>query len=82
MIFLWIAMGLLVGYLSIFLIPANPIKHIIPTLLVGCIGALIGGLFSMAVTPFTLGEFSIAGLTCALISASILLFGYHEMKVT
>ena len=82
MIVLWITVGLLVGFLSMLLTSATPDKNIVSTLLVSCVGALIGGLFSMAITPFTLGDFSIAGFACALISASILLFGYHEMQVT
>lgn len=80
MILLWITVGLLVGFLSMLLTSANPNKHSVPTLLIGCIGALIGGLFSMAVTPYSMGDFSIAGFACALISSSILLFGYHEMQ--
>ncbi len=82
MIVLWILAGLLVGSFSLLLTRTKPARYIIPSLLVGCTGALVGGLLSMAITPFTLGDFSIAGFMCALISASILLFGYHEMQAT
>lgn len=80
MIMLWIMVGLLVGYFSVLLSSAKTGHDALITLLIGCISALFGGFFSVAVTSFTLGEFSIVGIACALVSASIFLFGYHEMQ--
>ena len=81
MITAWVTAGLFASL--IFLIWNTVIRmgHMAIVLIVGCFGAVVGGLIYIAITPFSLGDLSFIGIACALFSSGILLFGYHEMSV-
>jgi uncharacterized membrane protein YeaQ/YmgE (transglycosylase-associated protein family) len=80
MVVTWIIAGIIVGSFSMLFASARDIEQPARTLIVGCIGAAIGGLVNMAVTPYQFGDISLLGFLCALISAAILLFGYREIQ--
>lgn len=80
MIATWLLTGILVSTLFFLFMSAGHIRQPAKTLIIGCIGAALGGLINLAVTPAAFGQFSVTGLLCALVSASILLFGFQEMQ--
>ncbi len=80
MITTWLLSGVVVSTLFFLFMSSGNLTQPAKTLIVGCIGAAIGGLVNLAVTPVAFGQFSITGLLCAVISAGILIFGFQEMK--
>lgn len=73
----WIVLGLIAGAIAKFLMPGPDPGGIIITILIGIVGALLGGWLGQAL--FGVGEtaFSWAGLITAIIGAIILLFLYR-----
>jgi len=73
-ILLWILFGLIVGFVARWIVPGESPGGILGDLVVGIVGAFIGGwLFSLfghaGVTGFNLGSF-----VCAIIGAVVLLW--------
>jgi uncharacterized membrane protein YeaQ/YmgE (transglycosylase-associated protein family) len=71
----WIIFGLIVGALAKLLMPGRDPGGIIVTILLGIVGALLGGLLGRAMGFYGPGE--AAGLVMSLIGAIILLSLYR-----
>lgn len=71
----WIVFGLIVGAIAKFLMPGRDPGGIIVTILLGIVGALLGGFLGRAVGWY--GPDESAGFVMALIGAIILLLLYR-----
>jgi uncharacterized membrane protein YeaQ/YmgE (transglycosylase-associated protein family) len=71
----WIIFGLIVGALAKLLMPGRDPGGIIVTILLGIVGALLGGFLGRAMGFYGPGE--AAGFVMSLIGAMILLFLYR-----
>jgi uncharacterized membrane protein YeaQ/YmgE (transglycosylase-associated protein family) len=74
----WIVFGLVVGALAKLVMPARDPGGIIVTIVLGIVGALLGGWLGRAIGRYGLGE--PAGFVMALIGALILL-GLYRLLV-
>jgi uncharacterized membrane protein YeaQ/YmgE (transglycosylase-associated protein family) len=72
---IWIIFGLIVGALAKLLMPGRDPGGIIVTILLGIVGALLGGFLGRAMGFYGPGE--AAGFVMSLIGAMILLFLYR-----
>jgi uncharacterized membrane protein YeaQ/YmgE (transglycosylase-associated protein family) len=73
----WILFGLVVGALAKFLMPGRDGGGILVTILLGIVGALIGGFLGRALGLYQPGE--PAGFVGALVGAVLVLFLYRAM---
>ena len=73
----WILFGLVVGALAKFLMPGRDGGGILVTILLGIVGALIGGFLGRALGLYQAGE--PAGFVGALVGAVLVLFLYRAM---
>jgi uncharacterized membrane protein YeaQ/YmgE (transglycosylase-associated protein family) len=71
----WIIFGLIIGALAKLLMPGRDPGGIIVTILLGVVGALLGGFLGRAMGFYGPGE--VAGFVMSLIGAMILLFLYR-----
>jgi uncharacterized membrane protein YeaQ/YmgE (transglycosylase-associated protein family) len=75
----WIIFGLIIGALAKLLMPGRDPGGIIVTILLGVVGALLGGFLGRAMGFYGPGE--AAGFVMSLIGAMILLFLYRLLVV-
>jgi uncharacterized membrane protein YeaQ/YmgE (transglycosylase-associated protein family) len=73
----WILFGLVVGALAKFLMPGRDGGGIVLTILLGIVGALLGGFLGRALGLYQPGE--PAGFVGALVGAILVLFLYRAM---
>ncbi|MDQ2977616.1 MAG: GlsB/YeaQ/YmgE family stress response membrane protein [Acidobacteriota bacterium] len=73
----WILFGLVVGALAKFLMPGRDGGGILVTILLGIVGALLGGFLGRALGLYQPGE--PAGFVGALVGAVLVLFLYRAM---
>lgn len=73
----WILFGLVVGALAKFLMPGRDGGGILVTILLGIVGALLGGFLGSALGLYQPGE--PAGFVGALVGAVLVLFLYRAM---
>ncbi|WP_340615557.1 GlsB/YeaQ/YmgE family stress response membrane protein [Xenorhabdus entomophaga] len=76
----WIIFGLIAGILAKWIMPGNNNSGIIMTVILGVVGAVVGGYISTffgmgKVDGFNLGSFSIA-----VIGAMLVLFVYYKIS--
>jgi len=71
----WIVFGLIIGAIAKLLMPGRDPGGIIVTILLGIVGALLGGFLGRAMGLYGPGE--VAGFVMALIGAMILLLLYR-----
>lgn len=71
----WIVFGLIVGALAKFVMPGKDPGGIIVTMLLGVVGALVGGFIGQATGMYREGE--PAGWVMALVGAVLLLWLYR-----
>ncbi len=72
-ILLWILFGALVGWVASMLTGNNRRMGLVTNVVVGLLGALIGGWLSTVIGIGTYAEFSLGGFVVALIGAALLL---------
>lgn len=70
-----IVLGLIVGAIAKFVMPGDDPGGIIVTILLGIVGALVGGFLGRAMGLYHAGE--PAGLVMSVVGAMVLLFGYR-----
>jgi uncharacterized membrane protein YeaQ/YmgE (transglycosylase-associated protein family) len=75
----WIIFGLIIGALAKLLMPGRDPGGIIVTILLGIVGALLGGFLGRAIGFYGPGE--AAGFVMSLIGAIILLLLYRLLVV-
>ena len=77
-IILWIVFGLIVGVVAKFLMPGRDPGGFIMTIVLGIVGALLGGWLGRALNFYRAGE--PAGFIMAVIGAMIVLFIYRMVS--
>ena len=77
-ILLWIIFGLIVGAVAKFIMPGRDPGGIIITMLLGIVGALVGGWLGQALGMYRPGE--PAGFIMAVVGAIILLALYRLLR--
>ncbi len=75
----WIILGLVAGALAKWIMPGPDPGGWIVTILIGIIGAIIGGFVSTALGYGTVDGFNIGSVIVAVIGALILLFAYRKL---
>lgn len=73
----WIFFGLIVGVIAKLLMPGRDPGGVIVTILLGIIGALLGGFLGRALGLY--GPNDAAGVIMSVIGAVILLFAYRKI---
>jgi uncharacterized membrane protein YeaQ/YmgE (transglycosylase-associated protein family) len=76
-ILLWIVFGLIAGVLAKFIMPGRDPGGIIVTILLGIVGAVVGGFLGTAMGFGTVTGFDIRSLAVAIGGALVLLIGYR-----
>lgn len=77
----WIILGLIVGALAKLIIPGRDPGGIIVTILIGILGAFIGGAISSFLGFGTFTGFNLRSIIIALVGAIVLLLLYREVIV-
>ena len=76
----WILLGLIAGAIAKRLMPGDDPGGIVVTILIGIVGAVIGGfLWNFLTGHQTYGDLDIGGILIAVAGAMILLAGYRMM---
>ena len=76
----WILFGLLVGVVAKLIMPGPDPGGMIVTILLGIVGALIGGFIGRMLGWY--GEGDPVGFIMAVIGAIVVLFGYRKISST
>lgn len=77
----WIVLGLLAGAIAKAIMPGDDPGGIIVTMLIGIVGAIIGGLIASALNIGELGTFFDIGTWIIAILGALLLLGIYRMVV-
>lgn len=75
----WIVLGLLAGAIAKAIMPGDDPGGIIVTMLIGIVGAIIGGLIASALNIGELGSFFDLGTWIIAILGALLLLGVYRM---
>ena len=75
----WVLFGLIVGVIAKLVMPGRDPGGIIVTMLIGIVGALLGGFIGRALNLY--GPNEAAGLFMSVIGAVLLLFVYRKLAV-
>lgn len=73
----WIVLGLVAGALAKLIMPGDDPGGIIVTIVLGIVGALLGGFIGTALGYGTVGGFDVRSLLIAIGGALVLLIGYR-----
>ena len=76
-ILLWIVFGLIAGALAKFIMPGRDPGGIVVTILLGIVGAVVGGFIGTALGIGSVTGFDIRSLLIAIGGAMVLLVGYR-----
>jgi uncharacterized membrane protein YeaQ/YmgE (transglycosylase-associated protein family) len=76
----WIILGLIVGALAKWIMPGKDPGGIIITIVIGIVGALIGGFLSSLVGLGTVTGLNLGSIIIALVGAFVLLWLYRLIK--
>ena len=76
----WIIMGLIVGALAKWIMPGDDPGGILITIVIGIVGAVIGGFLSSALGIGEVTGINLGSIVIATIGSLILLFGYRRIK--
>ena len=76
----WILFGLIVGVVAKLIMPGPDPGGMIVTILLGIVGALIGGFIGRMLGWY--GEGDPVGFIMAVIGAIVVLFGYRKISIT
>jgi uncharacterized membrane protein YeaQ/YmgE (transglycosylase-associated protein family) len=76
----WILLGLVVGVLAKWIMPGNDPGGLIVTILIGIVGASVGGFISTALGMGDVTGFNLGSLAIATGGALLLLFIYRKVK--
>jgi uncharacterized membrane protein YeaQ/YmgE (transglycosylase-associated protein family) len=73
----WIILGLVAGALAKFIMPGEPVGGILATIVLGVVGALVGGLLGTYVFGFgDVSGFNLRSIAIAVGGALLVLFAY------
>ena len=76
----WIVLGLCAGALAKFIMPGDDPGGIIITIIIGIVGAMVGGFLATALGFGAVTGFNIPSLVVAVLGAILLLIGYRMTK--
>ncbi len=76
----WLIMGLIAGAIAKFLHPGEDPGGFFVTILIGIVGAVIGGFISQALGFGTVEGFDFRSLAIAILGSILLLFIYRRVK--
>lgn len=76
----WIIFGLIAGAVAKFLHPGNDPGGIFVTIIIGVLGAVVGGFVASALGLGTVDGFNLGSLAIAIVGAVLLLFIYRKIK--
>ena len=80
-IIVWILLGLVAGAIAKALMPGNDPGGFIVTIIIGIVGALVGGfLWNVLSGNDSYGDFDIGGIVIAVLGAMLLLFIYRKVS--
>ena len=80
-ILVWIVLGLVAGAIAKALMPGDDPGGIIVTILIGVVGAVVGGfLWNVLSGNDSYGDFDIGGILIAVLGAMLLLFVYRKVS--
>ena len=78
----WIIFGLIAGAIAKFFMPGDDPGGIIVTMLIGIVGAVIGGYIAVQFGFGDISGFDFRSLVIAIIGGLVLLFVYRLLKKT
>lgn len=73
----WIVFGLLVGILAKWIMPGDDPRGCVVTVLIGIVGAFIGGFLGTVLGFGTVTRFDLRSFVIAVVGALLLLWGYR-----
>jgi uncharacterized membrane protein YeaQ/YmgE (transglycosylase-associated protein family) len=73
----WIVLGLVAGALAKLIMPGDDPGGIIITIVLGIVGAVVGGFLATSLGYGTMGGFDVRSLLIAVGGALVLLIGYR-----
>lgn len=76
----WIVLGLIVGALAKWIMPGNDPGGLLITIVIGIVGAMIGGFLSSALGMGEVTGINLGSIVIATLGSLILLFGYRRIK--
>jgi uncharacterized membrane protein YeaQ/YmgE (transglycosylase-associated protein family) len=76
----WILLGLVAGALAKFIMPGNDSGGIIVTIIIGIVGAVIGGFIGTQLGFGDVSGFNLHSLLVAILGAVILLVGFRLIR--
>lgn len=76
----WVVFGLLAGIIAICIMPGKEHMGIFMTIILGIIGALIGGVVSTALGFGKVDGFNIYSIAIATVGSIIVLFVIHKIR--
>ena len=76
----WIVLGLLAGVLAKFLMPGNDPGGLVVTIVLGIVGALLGGFIATKLGYGNVTGFDLRSLGIAVLGSLLLLVVYRMMK--
>ena len=76
----WIIFGLLAGVVARFLVPGNDPGGWIVTIILGIVGAVVGGFIGNALGYGGIDGFNLGSFVLAVIGSVILLVGYRMLS--
>ncbi|MBS63375.1 GlsB/YeaQ/YmgE family stress response membrane protein [Salinisphaera sp.] len=76
----WIIFGLIAGAVAKLLMPGKDPGGIIVTIVIGILGAVLGGFISTALGMGTVSGFNLGSFVIAILGAILLLWLYRVMK--
>ncbi|MFM4823942.1 GlsB/YeaQ/YmgE family stress response membrane protein [Aeromonas bivalvium] len=78
--FSWIVLGLIVGILAKWIMPGKDGGGFIMTVVLGGVGAMVGGYLSTLLGMGTVTGFNLSSLIIAVAGALLVLFVYKKMR--
>ena len=79
--FVWILIvGLVAGLIARAVVPGRDTMGILPTIVLGLVGSLVGGVLAVLFTSETFDTYSPAGIIGAIIGAIVALLIYRQMR--
>ncbi|MFM4702725.1 GlsB/YeaQ/YmgE family stress response membrane protein [Aeromonas bivalvium] len=78
--FSWIVLGLIVGILAKWIMPGKDGGGFIMTVVLGVVGAMVGGYLSTLLGMGTVTGFNLSSLIIAVAGALLVLFAYKKLR--
>ena len=76
----WILLGLIAGALAKFIMPGNDPGGIIVTIVIGIVGAVVGGFIATQLGFGSVSGFNLHSLVIAVLGSLVLLVGFRMIK--